>query len=88
MRSKLVVVLVLVATGCVTGVGAYVFFYLAESLSNLTSISTVSILVFASLSIILPYIISRSAVFIVVGVQILLFRVFTAALSSLVLRGL
>jgi CIC family chloride channel protein len=63
VRNKLVVVLVLVATGCVTGVGAYVFFYLAESLSNLTSISTVSILVFASLSTILPYIISRSVGF-------------------------
>jgi hypothetical protein len=63
VRSKLVVVLALVATGCVTDVGAYVFFYLAESLSNLTSISTVSILVFASLSTILPYIISRSAGF-------------------------
>jgi hypothetical protein len=58
-----VVVFVLIAIGFATGVGAYTFFRLAEVLNSLAHTNTIAIPIFAMLSVVIPYLISRSAGF-------------------------
>lgn len=60
MRMELVKGLVLVLVGVASGVGAYVFFRVVEALDGLTSAGAVPMAIFAFLSIVIPYIFSRS----------------------------
>jgi len=60
MRGELVKGLVLVLVGVASGVGAYVFFRVVEALDGLTSAGAVPMAIFAFLSIVIPYIFSRS----------------------------
>lgn len=60
MRRELVKGLVLVLVGVASGVGAYVFFRVVEALDGLTSAGAVPMAIFAFLSIVIPYIFSRS----------------------------
>jgi CIC family chloride channel protein len=60
MRGELVKGLVLVLVGVASGVGAYVFFRVVEALDGLTSAGAVPMAIFAFLSIVIPYIVSRS----------------------------
>jgi CIC family chloride channel protein len=54
---------VLIAIGFVAGVGAYVFFKLVEVLDSFVRANTVAVPIFAMLSVVAPYLISRLAGF-------------------------
>jgi len=59
MRRVLVTGFILVLVGVACGVGMYVFFRVVEALEALTSTSTLSVAVFAFLSTVIPYIVSK-----------------------------
>lgn len=63
MRNVFVLVFVLIAIGFVASVGAYIFFKLVDILNSFVSVNNVALPVFAMLSVVVPYLISRLAGF-------------------------